>query len=121
MRKTRDFRTARRWREAEAMEALRAWRASGQSLEQFASETGIEEHRLRRWVRRAGASLRAPKMLPVRVVAGPGARRVVDDRVDAHRDVAAIEIVLGGGRRVIVHRGFDADDLARLLEIVERA
>jgi len=104
------------------MEALRSWRTSGQSLPEFAKETGIEEHRLQRWVRRSGGSkaVAAPRMVPIRLVTEREASPARGDREKVASD-GAMEIVVIGGLRVIVRRGFDSDELSRLLDVVTRA
>ena len=44
-----------RWREADAREALVAWRSSGLSVCAFARRHGLHSKRLYRWFRRLGA------------------------------------------------------------------
>lgn len=101
------------WREAEARAVLRALTESGVSLPSFAARHGIEPGRLRRWEKRLG---REPKFTfhPVEVVDGaPEARAEISGQSEV------LELVLRGGRRVVVGAEFDADFLRRLVATVE--
>lgn len=99
----------RYWREAEARVVVGAWRRSGISLARFAREHRVEAARVARWAARLRAAEGAIRFHPVRVVGaaleGEGS--------------APLEIVLRDGRRVRVPRGFDAEDLHRVLEVLE--
>ena len=101
----------RHWRETEARQLVDAWRRSGQTMTAFARFYDIHPERLARWCRplRAEPS-EAVRFHPVRVrpVEGPS-----NDSVDR------IELVLSKGRSIRVPRGFDAEDLRRLLAVVE--
>lgn len=98
----------RYWREAEARVMVEAWRQSGESLSGFARRYGVDPRRVARWAARVKGS--APALVrfhPVRL---------------AHHDGgggAAIEIQLAGGRRVRAPRGFEAEDLRRVLGVLE--
>jgi hypothetical protein len=101
------------WGAEEAEAVLEAWRESGQSMAAFARERGLVRGRLARWQRRLKTRSRDSQAIafhPVRVVlpphGGPEAK-------------PAIELVLSGGRRVAVHRGFDAVVLEELVRVVE--
>lgn len=103
------------WREAEARAVLRALAESGDSLPAFAARHGIEPGRLRRWEKRLG---RVPELTfhPVEIVepalrAGTAVR--ISDRA------GALELVLRGGRRIVVGPEFDSDFLRRLVATVE--
>ena len=96
------------WSEHEARSVLQAWRASGVSIERFATSRGLVPQRLRWWkrklagsetVRSAGAGL-----LPVRIV-------------DATRGTP-IQVILPNGHIVRVGRGFDEETFARVMEIL---
>jgi len=97
------------WREADALAVLSLWRDSGLSLRAFAQRHGLSLSRLDRWK----ARLRA------------GGQSVQFHRVELVEPAAVlqtsaggcIDVVLRGGRRVRVRRGFDAS----LLEAVARA
>jgi hypothetical protein len=103
------------WREADARPVVRAWRLSGLELSRFAAEHGINAARLSRWARRLGAGPGGKRgnarlrFHPVELMGGEGA---------GHR--VAIEVVLFDGRRVSLPCGFAAEDLERVLEVLER-
>ncbi len=113
----------RYWREADAKLVVRAWRSSGQDLSRFAAEHGISVSRLSRWAARLGARRRGglnPRLIrrrsasalklrfhPVELIGGEGARS------------DAIEVVLVDGRRVRVPARFAAEDLDRVLEVLD--
>jgi hypothetical protein len=97
------------WREADALAVLSSWRESGLSLHAFAQRHGLSVSRLDRWKSRLRAGGQPVQFHRVEVVqpavlpqAGAGGR---------------VDVVLRGGRRVRVRRGFDAS----LLEAVARA
>jgi hypothetical protein len=101
----------RYWRESAARVVVEAWRRSGEPLSGFAGGYGIPDQRLRRWVRRLDGSRGSVRFHRVRLVergaaaAGPAVG-------------APIEIEWAG-RRVRALSGFAADDLARVLEVLE--
>ena len=100
----------RYWREADARVLVEAWRSSGETLSGFARRHGVEPRRLARWVSRlprvGEGSLR---FHPVRLVESPLGTG----------GWAPIEIQLAGGRRVRVPRGFETEDLRRVLAVLE--
>ena len=100
----------RRWSEAEARLVVSASQASGKSVSSFAREYGLQPSRIWRWLARLkGESKGGMHFHPVRLVEpehvdpGPG----------------TIEVVLLNGRRVRVPQGFVAEDLVRVLEVLE--
>jgi hypothetical protein len=95
------------WREAEARIVVEAWRHSGETLVQFARRHGVDRGRVARWAARLGGGAPPVRFHPVRL-AGPG-----------EGTGAAIEIHLGGGRRVRVAPGFQAEDLRRVLAVLD--
>ncbi len=109
------------WRDADARLVLGAWRTSGQTICSFAAAHGLRAPRLVRWAARLGVSQSLPRkgseqqstsavklrFHPVEVVGGGGVRWDV------------IELVLVDGRRVRVPAGFAAEDLARLLGVLQ--
>lgn len=101
------------WREAQARVVVDAWRRSGESLTAFARAHGIGHQRLKRWARRLGDASSAVRFHRV---------RLVEDRRPANevRGDVPIEIEWAPGRRVRVFPGFGAEDLMRVLEILER-
>ncbi len=104
----RDVAPRRYWREEDARAVVAVWRESGTSLSAFARQHGLQRRRLTRWIRRleTAASLH---FHPVRLTGA----------VDPHPSPAAIEIELPSGERIRLPRGFDADDLRRVLSILE--
>jgi hypothetical protein len=103
----------RYWREAEARVVIDAWQRSGESLSDFSHRHGILRQRLERWARRLGVSEGRVRFHRVRLVE----RRRSAEAVEASG--APIEIEWGPGRRVRVLPGFAAEDLGRVLEILE--
>jgi hypothetical protein len=88
----------RYWREADACLVVDAWRASGETQRAFSRRHGVDAGRLARWARRLN----------------PPDRPAVD--FPPH-----LELVLRDDVRVRVGRGFDAEDLRRLLGVLEEA
>jgi transposase-like protein len=100
------------WCETEARVMVKAWRSSGGRLSRFARRHGVDPRRLSRWASRLEGSEPAPmRFHPVRLAEGGGGQR----------DGRAIEIELGGGRCVRVPHGFEAEDLRRVLAVLEEA
>ncbi|MDP6424754.1 MAG: hypothetical protein QGG14_08420 [Planctomycetota bacterium] len=102
------WRTARRWSEDDAREAIEAWRESETSLAEFAVAHGLELVRLQRWRRRldAGRKRRVPRVMKVRVVAPEAPAEEFDTSMD---------IVLRNGVLVRVRPGFDSESIAALV------
>ena len=100
------------WRESDARILVEAWRSSGETLARFARRHGVERPRLSRWVvRLEGVAGEALRFHPV---------RLVDQRrePDSGGHGAPIEIQLNGGQRVRVPRGFEAEELRRVLAVL---
>jgi len=102
----------RYWREGEAGLVVAAWRRSGESLAAFARRHGIAGQRLKRWARRLGEPRMGVRFHRVRLV-----ERGVTQALQ--RTSAPIEIEWTPGRRVRVLPGFSAEDLTRVLEVLE--
>lgn len=108
----------RYWRERDAGLVVEAWRTSGQGLESFARAHGIGARRVSRWARRLGGEARS-------VDAAPSSSRTLHfhpvELVRSNRRVgdAAIEVVLADGWRVRVPAGFAAEDLERVLHVLD--
>jgi transposase-like protein len=102
----------RYWREAEARVLVEAWQSSGETPSEFARRHGVEPRRLARWVSRLQGAGEEPLHFH--------AVRLVESPAEAG-DGAPIEIQLSGGRRVRVPRGFEAEDLRRVLAVLEAA
>ncbi len=100
----------RRWNEGEARLVVSASQASGKSLSSFAREYGVQPSRIGRWsARLQGPTKGGMRFHPVRLV----------EAEPLEGKPGPIEVVLGNGRRVRVPRGFAAEDLVRVLEVVE--
>jgi transposase-like protein len=105
----RDRGKERFWRRA-----VRQWRKSGLSIRDFCRQEGLPEGNFYAW-RRTIAQRDAEKVafVPVQVIAGPTIPTRTEDAV------AALELILPGGRRLCIAPGFDAATLQRLLPLVE--
>lgn len=112
-------RIARRryWREADARRVVDAWRQSEASAAAFARRYQLDPQRILRWAK----DLDGPGSQPSAVRFHPV--RLVDRGASATVAFAppVIEVVLLGGRRVRVPPGVDPSELARILDVVERA
>jgi hypothetical protein len=101
----------RHWRKADARALIGAWRQSGQTLSAFARTYDVHPERLARWHRLLRTEPpEAVRFHPVRV-------RTAERRSDGDDD--RIELVLRGERTIRVPRGFDAEDLRRVLAVVD--
>ena len=90
---------------------IEAWQQSGEPASEFARRLGVDPRRLWRWAARLSTSEPAPVHFhPVRVTSEGADRRA-----------ASIEIELGGGRRIRVAAGFAAEDLRRVLAVLDEA
>ena len=100
------------WREAEARVLVEAWQGSGEMLAGFARRHGVEPRRLARWVRRfeRGAD-EGVRFHPVRLLEQQA-------EPEGSGSGAPIEIELAHGRRVCVPRGFEEEDLRRVLVVL---
>ena len=97
------------WREGDALAVLSSSRESGLSLRAFAQRQGLSLSRLARWQARLRAGGRPVQFHRVELMEPGAAAQPSTGR--------GVEVVLRGGRRVRVRRGFDAS----LLEAVVRA
>lgn len=106
---SRSKRTEARWRSL-----IAAQERSGESVAGFAERRGLNAATLYWWrsrLRRVDRS--TPEFVPIELVEAPRSSRVDDS--------GGFEIELAGGRRLRVPARFDADELARLIVVVERA
>jgi hypothetical protein len=101
------------WREADARRMIEAWQSSGLSLKEFSRQHGIQSRRLARWSHRLGltASPERPQFHPVHLITA--------QPIAASGEDPSIEIILPHGQRVGVRRGFAAEDLRSVLEVLE--
>ncbi len=96
------------WREADAAIVVEAWRESGQAMSTFARAAGVDRQRLARWARRLLGE--GPmRFREVRLVGGP-----------AHRSADGIEVEVLDAR-IRLGRGFEAEDLRRVLEVLRES
>lgn len=100
------------WRAEDAREVLAEWRRSGVTLTEFARREGLSRNRLAWWRARLGVE-RAPRFHRIELIHAPTTAGVGGSSGEA------IEILVGGGRRVAVRRGFDPDLLAEVLRVLE--
>jgi hypothetical protein len=91
------------WREAEARVVVEAWRVSGEPLAQFARRHRVDRGRVARWAGRLAREAAPVRFHPV---------RLAESR-------EALEICLVGGQRVRVAPGFQAEDLRRVLAVLD--
>lgn len=96
------------WRAKDAEVVLEAWRKSGLPLSRFAEEHGVSRSRLMRWRSRLKKKEPPIHFHPVRVIA----------QSDTEQE-DTLELIVRGGRRVSVRRGFDAALLEELVRLVE--
>jgi hypothetical protein len=106
----RQGRGRRRTRE-EADGIAAAYEASGLGREEFCEQYDVALKTLARYLtryrRERGGKDGAPQWMPVEVAA-------------KDRDSAVLSVVLDGGRRIEVRRGFDGETLRRLVVALER-
>ena len=109
----------RRWKIAEARSVLAALSASGLSLPEFASQTGLEPQRLRRWQHRLGREVRRPARAGGRAISAAAAPpAVIELRPSSSPSLwraEAIELVLGSGVTLRVSETIDPGTLVRLV------
>lgn len=98
----------RRWREEEARKVVSAWRGSGETMWSFARKHGFVAQRLYRWARQLKGGESSEVFHPVRLL---GVSRGVEGR--------KIEIELMNGSRVRVGEGFSAEELGRVLDVLQ--
>jgi len=107
---TQAIRQSRYWRADDAAAVLAAAAASGLSLPAFAAHHGLRPQRLERWQRQLAAVQPVAETF-VEVTLPPVVRPAA----------GGFEIVLRSGRLVRVGAGFDAEELRRLLVVVDEA
>jgi len=113
-RKSEVAQVARRryWREADGRVMVEAWQSSGERLSEFAGRHRVDPRRIAQWASRLGRpEPEGVRFHPVRL-AGEGPES---------GSGSAIEIHLVGGRRVRLAPGFEAEDLRRVLAVLEGA
>lgn len=101
------------WRAADAAVALSALESSGLGLSAFCKEHGLSPSRLARWRK----TLASSEVSVVKPAADFIELRVVEPRSVTSRPV--LEVVVHGGRRIVVSSDFDSDAVSRLVEVLE--
>lgn len=96
------------WREEEARQVVEAWQRSGESVRRFAARLGLDRRRVSRWAARLGPANPEVRFVPVRVA-----------EVSAAPPGAPIDLELGYGPRIRLAPGFAAEDLRRVLAILD--
>jgi hypothetical protein len=96
------------WREEDARAVVAAWRASGESVSAFARRHGVQARRIGRWKRRLETA--APLQFHPVTVTGA---------VPSSPAAMSIEIELPCGVHIRVPPRFDAEDLRRVVSVLE--
>lgn len=108
-------RDARRWTREQGEWVVSEWQRSGQSLQTFATEHGIDPQRVYFWSRRAKPLIkrkRANKARPEIVELKLGQSALLGER--------RMEVQLLSGRRLSVAEHIDLDVLERVVAALER-
>ena len=113
--KQRDSRKEQFWRRTVA-----SWRQSGLSVRGFCRRHHLSEPSFFAWRRTlAERDARGANFVPVRVVPE---RRPVDGGTGAANNAeSGLELLVAGGRRLRIGRGFDAATLRQLLAVLEES
>ncbi len=91
---------------------IAAWRASGRSMSAWARERGIARHRLKYWKRRLeGRETGRKEPLSLIPVAVSPAQVLSAARIEV--------VVERAGLRIVLPTDFEAESLARMLDVVE--
>ena len=102
----------RRRSRAEADQVAAEFEASGLRRDEFCSRVGLSRQTLARYIARRRRD---------RGVSNPTRRWVAVEIAEPRSEGAELTVVLSGGRRIEVKRGFDGDTLRRLVVALERA
>lgn len=114
MSKPRDPGKERFWRRM-----IQRWRRSGMSARAFCEDQGLSEPSLYAWQRTLRQrDAQATRFVPVQVLAGDG-DETSPAATDAGAALAALELIVAGGRRLRIGAGFDESTLRRLLALLE--
>jgi hypothetical protein len=108
------------WRADSAELIVAAWEQSGESLTAFARRHGVRPNRLARWRDRLRKTPEPARLRfhPVKVRETPvdGIARSVPAVAEGG---SGLKLVLRGGRRIVIGRGFDAAVLVELMRVLE--
>lgn len=96
-----------RWSEGDAREVLEALERSGEPVAVFAAAHGLDAQRVYMWRRRLGASAEHTRFREL-VVRGSAEQST------------SFEVVLSSGVTIRIAASFDADALARLVDVLSR-
>ena len=99
------------WRMDDAEVLVQALGDSGLPFSRFCQQYKISSKRLRRWQQRLEAQQMAFHPVEVLFDGGEGPSVEAGD--------GGVELVLHGGRRIAIHRGFDASLLEEVVRVVE--
>ena len=95
---------------------VRQFRSSGLSVRAFCEEQGLSQPSFYAWRRTLAARDEAAvRFVPVQVTTPQPQVLTLDD------SAGAVELVLGGGRRLRIGPGFDGPTLTRLLALLEES
>ncbi len=108
-------RRARRWTQEQGEWVISEWQRSGESVQRFASQHGLDPQRIYLWRRRARPELRSRSIGPVRP-------EVVEVKLaqPAFPAESRIVVELLSGRRLSVAEYIDVDVLERVVAALER-
>ena len=115
----------RRWSEEDKLRIVRETQASGASVSSVAKRHGLHPSQVFTWRRRIRERLRGVEtsghFAPVTIGSAVSALEGSPARPDTKRtnEASRIEIVLTGGRRVVVGPDVDAAALRRVLDVLE--
>jgi len=114
--------TRRRWSEAERRTILAEADQRGVTVSEVARRHGLSPSLLFRWRRELGKAKKRVTPEPAFVpLALPAPASLPDERKPASsRSMGKIEIVLDGGRRIIVGTDVDTAALRRIVDVLER-
>lgn len=105
-------RTKGRRSRKEADQLAAEWEASELSQREFCEQRGVPLKTLARYLARYRRG---------QTIENQTSQWVAVEALAKHEDSGELSIVLGGGRRIEVRRGFDAETLRRLVTVLERA
>jgi transposase-like protein len=107
-------------REIEVRRALAEAAQCGESVDALARRLGLQVSTLRWWASQIRCRARRRGEEGVDAALAPARPAFVEVEVQAVREAPRFEAVLHGGREVRVANGFDAGELARLIDVLER-
>lgn len=109
-------------KEQEWREIVERWAGSGMSVRAFCEERGLSEPSFYAWRRTLAARdrLAREQFVPVRVTpAAPDSVLEATATATVENAASALQLLVGGGRRLLIGPGFDGPTLRRLLALLE--